>query len=144
MLGNGKPNRAASDGTLVLASRSEVSRGQWKHLENRAFRVQPVGSVAYRLACVASGFADATWTLDPRHEWDVAAGAALVLAARGEVKALDGSPLIFNLPIPRFEGLVAFSPGGRKRFEKLPSELRGCVAHESIEATGQQCLRGGL
>ncbi len=127
--GNGepKPNRSAGDRALVLASRSEVSRGQWKHLGNAPFAVQPVGSVAYRLACVAAGLADATWTLDPRHEWDVAAGVALVLAARGEVKALDGSPLVFNQPIPRFEGMAAFSPGGRKRLEKLPPELHRCI-----------------
>jgi len=127
VIGNGKPkrDRSARDRALVLASRSEVSRGLWKHLEGASFAVQPVGSVAYRLASVAAGYADATWTLDPRHEWDVAAGVALILAARGEVRALDGSPLVFNLPVPRFEGMVAFSPGGRKRFEKLPPELRG-------------------
>jgi myo-inositol-1(or 4)-monophosphatase len=129
VIGNGKANldRPARDEALVLASRSEVNRGQWRHLEGAPFAVQAVGSVAYRLACVAAGFADATWTLNPRHEWDIAAGVALVLAARGEVRALDGSPLIFNLPIPRFQGMVAFSPGGRKRFERLPAELRGCV-----------------
>jgi len=30
-----------------------------------------MGSVAYKL--VAAGFADATWTLVPKNEWDVAA-----------------------------------------------------------------------
>lgn len=133
--GNGKPkpDRPGRDGVVVLASRSEVSRGKWRHLERAPFAVQPVGSVAYRLACVAAGFADATWTLDPRHEWDVAAGVALILAAGGEVKVLDGSPPVFNLPIPRFEGLAAFSPGGRKRFEKLPPELRRFNESSSVE-----------
>jgi myo-inositol-1(or 4)-monophosphatase len=139
-----KPDRPAGDRAIVLASRSEVSRGQWEHLENASFAVQAVGSVAYRLACVAAGFADATWTLDARHEWDVAAGVALVLAARGEVKALDGNPLVFNRPIPRFEGMVAFSPGGRKRFEILPPELRGCVEQGSIEPRGLLWQRGGF
>ena len=36
-----------------------------------------MGSVAYKLARVACGLADATWTLVPKHEWDVAAGVAL-------------------------------------------------------------------
>jgi myo-inositol-1(or 4)-monophosphatase len=111
----------------VLVSRSEAKRGQWTHLGSAPFSVEPVGSIAYRLACVAAGFADATWTLDPRHEWDVAAGVALVLAARGEVSAPDGSPLVFNLPVPRFEGIVAFSPRGRERFKALPPELSGCL-----------------
>ncbi len=131
--GQPKPDRPARDGALVLASRSEVSRGQWKHLGDAPFVVRPVGSIAYRLACVAAGLADATWTLDPRHEWDVAAGVALVLAARGEANALDGSPLVFNRPVPRFEGMAAFSPGGRKRFEKLPPELRRCTEPFSRE-----------
>jgi len=107
----------------VLASRSEVKRGQWMHLENAPFSVKPVGSIAYRLACVAAGFADATWTLDPRHEWDVAAGAALVLAAHGDVKTLDGNPLEFNRPIPCVAGLVAFSQASQMRFENFPSDL---------------------
>jgi myo-inositol-1(or 4)-monophosphatase len=122
-----KPARPALNGALVLASRSEVSRGQWAHLENAPFTVRPVGSIAYRLACVAAGFADASWTLHPRHEWDVAAGVALVLAARGEVKTLDGSPLVFNRPIPCFEGMAAFSPACRIPFENFPRELRSCV-----------------
>ena len=112
------------DRALVLASRSEVRRGQWTHLEHAPFSVEPVGSIAYRLARVAAGFADATWTLDLRHEWDVAAGVALVLAAHGDVKTLDGRPLEFNRPIPRVEGLVAFSPACQMRFENFPSELR--------------------
>jgi myo-inositol-1(or 4)-monophosphatase len=115
------------DRALVLASRSEVQRGRWTHLENAPFSVEPVGSIAYRLARVAAGFADATWTLDLRHEWDVAAGAALVLAAHGDVRTLDGCPLEFNRPIPRVEGLVAFSPACQIGFENFPSELRRCA-----------------
>ena len=61
-------------GAVVLASRSEVERGQWKPFENSPIEVRAVGSVAYKLALVAAGLADATWTLVPKHEWDVAAG----------------------------------------------------------------------
>ncbi len=42
-----------------------------------------MGSVAYKLGLVGAGLADATWTLVPKHEWDVAAGAAIVLAGGG-------------------------------------------------------------
>ena len=45
-----------------------------------------MGSVAYKMALVAAGVADATWTLAPKHEWDVAAGVALVLAAGGRAR----------------------------------------------------------
>jgi myo-inositol-1(or 4)-monophosphatase len=44
---------------VVVASRSEVGRGQWSPYEARC-RVLPTGSVAYKLALVACGEADAT------------------------------------------------------------------------------------
>ena len=40
-----------------------------------------------RLALVAAGLADATWTLCPKHEWDSAAGVVLVLAGGGIVRS---------------------------------------------------------
>jgi myo-inositol-1(or 4)-monophosphatase len=55
-----------------------------------------MGSVAYMLAWVAAGLADAAWTLSPKHEWDVAAGIALVNAAGGFAQGLDNSFLRFN------------------------------------------------
>src|ERR1700677_408487 len=64
-------------GGLVLASRSEVKRGEWKQFESAEFNIRPMGSVAYKLGLVAAGRADLTFTLVPKNEWDVAAGAAL-------------------------------------------------------------------
>jgi myo-inositol-1(or 4)-monophosphatase len=111
---NGRPARVSSrqslDGALVLASRSEVDRGEWARFRDASFTVRPVGSVAYKLALVAAGLADATWTLVPKHEWDVAAGVALVLAAGGTVQGRDGSPLRFNQPRPLLSGLIAQPP----------------------------------
>ena len=51
-----------------------------------------MGSVAYKLGLVAAGLVDATWTLTPKHEWDVAAGVALVLAGRRRRGVTGGSP----------------------------------------------------
>jgi myo-inositol-1(or 4)-monophosphatase len=59
---------------------------------------------------VAAGLADATWTQVPKHEWDVAAGAALVLAAGGSVFGVDGEPVPFNQPDPLLSGFVATAP----------------------------------
>ena len=56
---------------------------------------------------VAAGRADATWTLVPKHEWDIAAGVALIQAAGGEVYTLDRKPPRFNRPKPKVTGLVA-------------------------------------
>jgi myo-inositol-1(or 4)-monophosphatase len=46
----------------------------------------------------------------PKHEWDVAAGVALVRAAGGEAWIPDGTPLRFNRPTPKLTGLAAASP----------------------------------
>jgi myo-inositol-1(or 4)-monophosphatase len=103
--------RRALEGASVLASRSEVGRGEWQRFEDGPFQIRPVGSVAYKLALVAAGLADATWTLTPKHEWDVAAGVALVRAAGGEAFRPDRAQLSFNRPEPLLTGLAACAPG---------------------------------
>jgi myo-inositol-1(or 4)-monophosphatase len=97
-----------SDAT-VLASRSEVRRREWDRFVGESFEVVPMGSVAFKMALVAAGRADATWTLVPKHEWDVAAGAALVAAARGWVALPSGDVPQFNRPRPLLPGLGAVS-----------------------------------
>jgi len=105
--------RQSLSGALVLASRSEVKRGEWQRFGDAPFSVQPMGSVAYKLARVAAGLADVTWTLTPKHEWDVAAGVALVEAAGGFVSTLaDGQPR-FNNESALLPGLIAGGPGLR-------------------------------
>ncbi len=98
-------------GALVLASRSEVKRGEWDRFFREPISIRNMGSVAYKLGLVAAGLADATWTLVPKHEWDVAAGAALVLAAGGVVLGWDGKPPEFNRADPKMRGFVAAAPG---------------------------------
>ena len=99
---NGKPaqpsQRNTLDGALVLASRSEVKRGEWKAFENSGFKIRPMGSVAYKLALVSAGLADVTFTLTPKNEWDVVAGAALVQSAGGFVSTLEKTNLDCQSP----------------------------------------------
>ncbi len=108
---NGKParptDRKTLQGALVLASRSEVKRGEWERFQGGPFVIRPMGSVAYKLARVAVGLADATWTLTPKNEWDVAAGVALVEAAGGVVKALGNRSATFNNQSTLLPGLLA-------------------------------------
>jgi myo-inositol-1(or 4)-monophosphatase len=111
---NGKTTRV-SDGsslaeTRVLASRSEYGRGEWTRYERRGFTVQPTGSVAHKLALVAAGQADATWSLIHKHEWDVAGGVALIAAAGGVCVLPDGSSPRFNQPDPLIDGLISSGP----------------------------------
>jgi myo-inositol-1(or 4)-monophosphatase len=111
---NGKPahpsQRKTLEGALVLASRSEVKRGEWKQFENAPFKIRPMGSVAYKLALVSAGLADITFTLTPKNEWDVVAGAALVQSAGGFVSTLEKTSLTANRRDPLLSGLLACGP----------------------------------
>ena len=114
VLYNGVPShpsqRRTLDGALILASRSEVKRGEWKPFENGPFKVQAMGSVAYKLALVSAGLADITFTLTPKNEWDVVAGAALVKSAGGFVSTLEKTELTANRRDPLLSGLLASGP----------------------------------
>jgi len=129
LLYNGKPARASRrrnlEGAVVLASRSEVKRSEWKPFEAAAFKVQPMGSVAYKLARVAAGLADLTFTLTPKHEWDVAAGAALVESGGGFVSKLENAPLLCNQRNPLISGLIAGGPFLREPlFEAIDTHVQ--------------------
>lgn len=114
VLYNGKPTRPSQrttlKGSLILASRSEVKRGEWQQFQSGDYQIQPKGSVAYKLALVAAGLADITFSLTPKNEWDVAAGAALVASAGGFVSTLENSPLQCNRRNPLLSGLLACGP----------------------------------
>jgi myo-inositol-1(or 4)-monophosphatase len=102
----------------VLASRSETSRGEWKNYEGK-LRVNPIGSVAYKLALVAAGRADATFTRTPKSEWDIASGAALIVEAGGRITDIDGSEMLFNKPEVKLKGFVASNTLLHDQIERL-------------------------
>ena len=102
-------------GALVLASRSEVKRGEWERFFSTPIAVRNMGSVAYKLSLVGAGLADATWTLVPKNEWDVAGGAALVRAGGGQVFGTDGSDVTFNRADPLMDGFIAVASGLREQ-----------------------------
>jgi myo-inositol-1(or 4)-monophosphatase len=118
---------------VALASRREVKRGEWQRFSQRPFRTLAMGSVAYKLAMVAAGKADATWTLVPKNEWDVAAGVALLQFARGYLLTTEGLPPTFNRAPPVFPGLVGFSAAGLERLRPFlkyvleRNEFRDCL-----------------
>ena len=111
-----KPSQRTSlNGALVLASRSEVKRGEWKQFEGANLKIRPMGSVAYKLALVSAGLADVTFTLVPKNEWDVAGGAALVASAGGFLSTLEGSSVALQQSrsaVERFDCLRTWH-GGR-------------------------------
>jgi myo-inositol-1(or 4)-monophosphatase len=125
---NGDPVEAGDPTPLremkVLASRSEVKRGQWKVVEDSGIEVKPMGSVAYKMARVAAGLDQATWTPVPKHEWDVAGGAALIRAIGGTTVGLDGEELVFNRENPWLEGAIAVPPGFEDQLDAVFALIR--------------------
>jgi myo-inositol-1(or 4)-monophosphatase len=107
---NGRPARVSTTARVadatVLASRSEDARGEWDAFKPRV-HVRLTGSVAFKLAELATGAGDATFTLTPKNEWDICAGTLLVEEAGGRVTDLAGAPLVFNQPSPLRPGMVA-------------------------------------
>ena len=98
--------RNGSERYLLLASRSEYQRGDWKAYQTE-HHVKQVGSIAYKLALIAAGKADATFSLGHKHEWDIAAGALLVSEAGGMVTNKHKEELVFNRSDVKVNGIIA-------------------------------------
>jgi myo-inositol-1(or 4)-monophosphatase len=110
---SGSPARASAAAELPGA-RLTTSRTEWASGLARlvaGLPVRPLSSSAYKLARVAAGLDDGTFSLWPRREWDVCAGVALVRAAGGIVTLLDGAAVAFNRRDVKLRGgLVAAGP----------------------------------
>ena len=109
---NGRPIHVTArdqvDGALLLVSRSEPRKKFQVFVDRCA--IEPVGSIAYRLAQVAGGKGDGTLTFRSIREWDVCAGVLMVEAAGGSVVDGNGKVLVFNQPEARHRGVVAANP----------------------------------
>jgi myo-inositol-1(or 4)-monophosphatase len=131
---NGEPTRRSQPAKLrdmsVLASRSEWNRGEWEVVEEAGLHVIPMGSVAYKFARVAAGIDNATWTPVPKHEWDVAGGAALLAAGGGKLVSLGGDPIRFNRPSPWISGAIAVPDGFDPHLETVMGLISRQVANE--------------
>ncbi len=103
----------------VLASRTEVRWGMWNRFRGEPFKVHMIGSIAYKMALVAAGKADAVISLEPKNEWDVAAGALLVEAAGGVVTDASGYPMQFNRRDTLLDGVIAAGPNTHAAIREL-------------------------
>jgi len=112
---------SSGDKLMLLASRSEYQRGEWDYFE-QSHEVVQVGSIAYKLALVAAGKADATFSLGPKSEWDIAAGVLLVTEAGGIVTNQRRETIIFNRKEVLVDGIVASAASvNEKIFELIAS-----------------------
>ncbi|HXV36736.1 MAG TPA: 3'(2'),5'-bisphosphate nucleotidase CysQ [Myxococcota bacterium] len=100
---------------VVIASRTEISRGQFAPYEGWFKELRAVGSIAWKLACVASGDGDLNVSVAPKNEWDVCAGDLLVREAGGRYVDFDGETRRYNQPNPLIDRPMA--AGGRALLE---------------------------
>ena len=126
---NGKPMRPTDTAELAkavcLASRTECEKGWFDRYVQRGdfARVEPVGSVAYKLGLVAIGRGDVSFSLTPKNEWDLAGGAAILAAAGLGLTDRHGAAIRYNKPDPAVAGCVTASAA-------LMSPLQALIARE--------------
>ena len=90
---------------LVMVSRSHLDARTETYLKRWPGARREVCGSALKFCRVAEGAADLYPRLGPTHDWDVAAGHAIIAAAGGSVIAPGGSPLVYGsagLKIPAF------------------------------------------
>src|SRR3990167_4695798 len=92
----------------ILASRTEFANGDWNSFAEQNV-IKPMGSIAYKLALIASGKAHATFSLGPKSEWDIAAGVLLVQQAGGIATDQYQRDFTFNQLHTRVNSIVASS-----------------------------------
>ncbi|HET9844788.1 MAG TPA: 3'(2'),5'-bisphosphate nucleotidase CysQ [Nitrospira sp.] len=100
------PETPAGAMTHVHVSPWEYRNGRWDDLDGQV-RCRPMFSIANALALVAAGRMQATLTIEPENEWDLAAGVLLVQESGGSVADAEGRPFTFNQATPRFRGVIA-------------------------------------
>lgn len=107
---NGRPARASLrdqlEGARIIGQAQRFAPKKWPTPWPKLEIIERQ-SIAYRMALVAAGMGDAALLFGYKHEWDIAAGAAIVEAAGGRVTDLWGEPLIFNQLDPRAPGVAA-------------------------------------
>ena len=73
----------------ITVSRSELKRNEWEPYKNNFKSIDPIGSVAYKLALVSAGKYDIFATVAPKNEWDICAGDCLISEAGGVFKTIN-------------------------------------------------------
>jgi len=101
--GDGPPRRItvarpAADGLTAVVSRSHRSPETDAYLARYRIKAERSAGSSLKFGLVAEGAADIYPRLGRTMEWDTAAGHAVVRAAGGSVRALDGADLAYGKP----------------------------------------------
>ena len=94
----------------VIASRTEVERGKFDGRKHWFSSIQPMGSIAWKLACVACGEADLNVSFSAKNEWDVCAGDLLIREAGGVYTDFDGETRVYNQLDPLIDKFMVAGP----------------------------------
>ncbi len=116
--------RRLAPGEFVLATASTALKPEtWSHAVAPA-RYVAMPSIAYRLARVAAGDAIATLSVHGVHEYDVAAGMALLRAARGVLLDAEGREVMLQGSSQnRLSGCFAGAPQAARQLAQFDWKL---------------------
>jgi myo-inositol-1(or 4)-monophosphatase len=111
---NGAPisvsDRSTFDGARILAERKLMDPALWTIPWPETLTSETRASAAYRIALVAAGEFDATFSLTRKSDWDVAAGDLIVHEAGGMLTDGDGNLMIYNRTTTEHGSLICAGP----------------------------------
>lgn len=122
---NGAPIRVSGrdrlEGCRMLASKSTLQNPCWGGAPWPPMTVETPNSMAYRVALVACGAFDASVSLSPTHDWDLAAADLIVQEAGGLISSHEGTILRYNRVSTVQPSVVA---AGRALHEAILSRVK--------------------
>src|SRR5580704_17861057 len=100
-----RTRRRPQSEAVVMISRSHLEARTKSYVDGLPGAKLLQSGSSIKFCRLAEGFADVYPRLAPTHDWDIAAGHAILKAAGGSVTAPDGTPLVYgshDLLIPAF------------------------------------------
>jgi 3'(2'), 5'-bisphosphate nucleotidase len=106
---------------VVVTSRSHLDAHTQAYMEGIAGAQRLACGSSVKFCRLAEGAADLYPRLSPTHDWDVAAGHAVLLAAGGSMVAPDGSAPVYGTPDLIIPAFLAFGdPQMSERLDRIP------------------------
>lgn len=103
-------DRSSFDGARILAERKLMDPARWAKAWPETLTYETRASAAYRIALVAAGEFDATFSLTRKSDWDIAAGDLIVHEAGGVMTDRDGNVPFYNRTSTEHGSLVCAGP----------------------------------
>ncbi len=104
------PTEAPLEEARFLCRRNVMKSERWAGAVPNA-KSAYIGSLAYQLCVLAMGDRDAAVSVNPLHEWDIAAAGLILTEAGGVVTDQRGEALKYNQSVPRMDGMICAAPG---------------------------------